>query len=65
MNVMGTGGGYLGEAITVAIVTFLTLLAAFIAVLVVMARRYHNTKHAFVAEASRRREARQTVAQRS
>jgi hypothetical protein len=65
MHVMGTGGGYLGEAITVAIVTFLALLAAFAAVLVVMAWRYHHTKHTFVAEASHRQAARQTVAQRS
>ncbi len=54
MGFINTGSGYPSDVITAAIVAFLVVLAAFTAVTVTIACRYHATKHASMAEARRR-----------
>lgn len=52
MNPINSGNGYLSDVISVAVVAFLILLAAFIAANVIIACRYHASKHA-LAEGAR------------
>ena len=53
MDLIHIGSGYLGEVISDAVIAFLILLAAFIALNVIIACRYHSTKHDFAEEARR------------
>jgi len=53
MDLIRIGSGYFGDVISVAVIAFLVLLAAFIALNVIIACRYHSTKHAFAEDARR------------
>ncbi len=53
MDFINTGSGYFGDVISVAVVAFLILLAAFSVLNVIIARRYHASKHTFAEEARR------------
>ncbi len=53
MDLINTGNGYLTGVVSVAVIAFLILLAAFIAVNVTIARRYHASRHLFAEEARR------------
>jgi len=53
MDLIHIGSSYFGDVISVAVVAVLVLLAAFIALNVIIACRYHSTKHAFAEDARR------------
>ena len=50
MTFVHTGTGCLGEAIIAAVIAFLVLLAFFVAVIVIIACRYHTSRPTALAD---------------